>query len=197
MTNFSIIPNQQTPACPVMKPGSEADFALMNKTFLLAFLDYARYQATAIGLAANQCSNNGERIMGRFFVHKDMKTGEWEVVINPSVTAYEGIRQNRIEYCLTWKGQKLIAERYGRIWVSYFDMEGKEITKKVEGFDAQIWQHEIDHLNGKEEIIVALNHHSDTILKIERNAKCPCNSGRKYKHCCQAINEDSPYVAYN
>lgn len=197
MTKFDIIPNQQTPACPPMKPGSEADFALMNKVFLLAFLDYARYQATAIGLAANQCSNNGERIMGRFFVHMDMKTRLWEIVINPIVTSYEGIKQNRIEYCLTWKGKKLIAERYGRVHVTYTNIEGEQITRMIEGFDAQIWQHEIDHLNGKEERIVELNHHENTILKIERNAKCPCNSGRKYKHCCQKINEDSPYVAYN
>lgn len=35
------------------------------------------------------------------------------------------------------------------ITIEYLDEKGKKQKEKFEGFDAQIVQHEIDHLNGK------------------------------------------------
>jgi uncharacterized protein YchJ len=64
-------------------------------------------------------------------------------------------------------------------------MDGEHIKGKTyKGFEGQIWQHEINHLNGVEENVVVMNAPEPTPLKIERNQLCPCGSGLKYKKCC-------------
>jgi len=45
--------------------------------------------------------------------------------------------------------QLRIVKRYNKIKVKYTDMKGEEVTREIEGKLAQIFQHEIDHLDGK------------------------------------------------
>lgn len=191
---FSIIPNQQTPAVPELVEPIE-EYIANKRELIQDFLQYARTMNRAVGLAANQVQIEGQRINERFFVHRRLRTDQWEVVVNPKILEKGGICQTRIEYCLTWEGRKMLATRWGRCKVGYYSIDGQYIEKEVAGFEAQVWQHEIDHLNGVEEHVVPLNH-STQLLKVGRNDSCPCGSGRKYKQCCLSINEDGP-VAYN
>lgn len=47
-------------------------------------------------------------------------------------------------------GEPLMAPvpRYRKIEVEYFDRQGQKVREIVEGFVAQVLQHETDHLNG-------------------------------------------------
>lgn len=180
---FRIIPEQQTPKVP-QDFIVNADYLESNKKKFEAYLEFAKSRRTAVGLAANQCDLDGEIFNEFLFTYKNMKTGEWALRIAPKITRYFGMCEEKGEGCLTWVGRQVIVERYRGIDVEYYDMDGKFHSETTKGFDAQIWQHEINHLNGIPEKIVESFYALERIKKPNRNDKCPCGSGIKYKHCC-------------
>lgn len=180
---FEVIPNQQTPkvTLPPIVRGSE------DLEKLIAFLEFAKTCHNAVGLAANQCSLDGERFMKRVFALRDLKTDSWQLIIDPVINHYIGINDTMIEGCLTWKGRVIVAERFRKIDVSYWDMDHKVHLNEIhQGFEGQIWQHEINHLNGVVERVEDPSYANVIPKPLEagRNEKCPCGSGKKYKHCC-------------
>jgi len=177
--NFEIIPNQQTPKITELVSDFKA-----NIEIYLAFLEFASSHSNAVGLAANQCSLDGERFMQNIFALRNIKEKTWKIIINPKINSYIGIVEPKLEGCLTWVGKTILADRYRAINVTYDDIDGNPNTELFGGFEAQIWQHEINHLNGIEEIIVEDDYKLPLKLQIQRNDKCPCNSGKKYKNCC-------------
>lgn len=179
--NFEIIPNEQTPKATRIYQGNPDDLRELE-----AFLEFAKTQHRGVGLAANQVSLDGERFMFRAFALRDLNTGEWRLIIDPTIEQYLGIKEEKAEGCLTWSRKLVVAERYRTIIVSYMDTFGGIFTHEMHrGFEAQIWQHEINHLNGVEEKIVdPLEYVEPRSLDIGRNEKCPCGSGLKYKNCC-------------
>jgi uncharacterized protein YchJ len=90
---------------------------------------------------------------------------------------------------LTWGSDKIIiADRYGSLDIDYYDIDGEYRKERVtDEWIAQIWQHEINHLDGVEERIVDKMPVPVTYKrkhdKIGRNEPCPCGSGMKYKKC--------------
>jgi peptide deformylase len=144
---FKIIPNEQTPKIETYK-GIKL-FLAEDRIMLEKFISFARLQHNCAGLAANQVSCNGKRIMESFFA---MKTdGRWDMIIQPEIKGYSGRKEKKYERCLTWLGRKIIAERYTVIGVTYYDLKGERIKKTLVGFHAQIFQHEYNHLMGIEE----------------------------------------------
>jgi len=179
--NFAIIPNEQTPKATRIYQGFPDDLRELE-----AFLEFAKTQHNAVGLAANQVSLDGERFMFRAFALRNLNTGEWSLVLDPHIEKFLGIKEEKCEGCLTWKGAMVVAERYRAVVVSYSDTYGLFTTHEIhKGFEAQIWQHEINHLNGIEERVVNPDYYTPPKpLDIGRNEKCPCGSGFKYKNCC-------------
>ncbi len=145
---FKIIPNQQTPRI-IQKLDTE-DYLFPNIKMLEKFLSFASRQHNCAGLAANQCSLDGERIMERFFAIKVSGLGGkfWDIIIEPKILKYKGKKELFEEGCLTWLGKSFKVYRYPKILVSYYDIKGDLIANNITGFEAQVWQHEIDHLNG-------------------------------------------------
>ena len=151
----------------------------------LEFLEFAKQQRNAVGLAANQCSLNDERFNQRIFALRDTKEGTWRVIIEPTIVEHVGIKELKLEGCLTWCGKAVLAERYRAVKVAYYDIDGKYHEGEIYGgFDAQIWQHEYNHIKGIPETIVESNYKLPTQPKFGRNDACPCGSGKKYKQCC-------------
>lgn len=181
---YRIIPNEQTPAVPFIVDIQE--FIATNKDMLQGLMEFASKQRTAIGLAANQCSYNDVRINLRAFALMDLETKEWSIAIDPVIVPEVKFMTKKLEGCLTWVGQMVLADRYARVRVKYFDIEGIPRMQIVEGLEAQLWQHETNHLDGVTETIVSPNY----ILPSPagRNDSCPCGSGKKYKKCCININ---------
>ena len=141
---FRVIPNKQTPRI-IQKLDTE-DYLFPNIKMLEKYISFSSRQHNCAGLAANQVSLDGERIMERFFAIK--KDRFWDIIIDPKILEYTGKKELKTEGCLTWIGKKFEVYRYPSIDVSYFQLNGKYIEETIMGFEAQVFQHEYDHLNG-------------------------------------------------
>lgn len=183
---FIVIPNEQTPEIrEITEPISE--YIEKHKETLKTFLEFANTQENAVGLAANQCALDDNRFAIRAFAIRSMITREWSLVINPEIIECLGLKDIKVEGCLTWKDKVVVAERYRAVKVRWYDMDGQLHFGEFKGFVGQIWQHEINHLNGVHEDV-----REDFIepkpIQPQRNELCPCGSGLKFKKCCLKYN---------
>ena len=151
-----------------------------------------------IGLAANQVGIDAQVAV--------VNVREPLVLINPKIIS----KENPIDFyegCLSYPGQGVSTQRYRDIVVQTAQEEcgwyfsGAESLQDVRGqweeqhkkdeqekriLESVCVQHEIDHLNG----ITVFDRQVNNIpvqretIKVGRNEKCPCGSGRKYKKCC-------------
>lgn len=79
----------------------------------------------------------------------DKKNKQFHVFINPEIVKYEGEIESGFEGCLSVKDIYGKVPRHTKVRVKALNEYGKEIRVKAEGFLARIFQHEIDHTNGK------------------------------------------------
>lgn len=70
------------------------------------------------------------------------------VYINPEITFISKDKKTMEEGCLSCRWLYGKTKRASRVHIHAFNQEGKEFSYKVSGLLAQIYQHEIDHLNG-------------------------------------------------
>lgn len=78
----------------------------------------------------------------------------------------------------------IVAERFSHIIVSYWNEDGSFVENlMLEEYEAQVWQHEVNHLDGKKEKIL-VNQIERRPRKPGRNEPCLCGSGKKFKKCC-------------
>ena len=185
MAEIIVIPNQQTPKVPEIEDIEL--FFFQNIKQLQEFKDYACTRFDAAGLAANQVSLNDYRFMVRAFAFKRFYDQEavWRLIIDPVITEYIGIKEIKCEGCLTWKGKVIVAERSRAVRVNYYNEIGEHTIGEIyKGFEAQVWQHETNHLNGVEEQVEERSFIEPKPISVGRNDKCPCGSNLKYKNCC-------------
>jgi peptide deformylase len=96
---------------------------------------------TAVGLAAPQINANTRIFAMRL-------NGKQIIVINPVIKKRRGT-QKYDEGCLSIPGLNgIVPDRDEIIDVEFFDAEFKEHKMRLRGFDAVVFQHEFDHLNG-------------------------------------------------
>jgi peptide deformylase len=74
------------------------------------------------------------------------------------IAKYEGDIIEDYEGCLSVKDIYGKVPRYSKVRIKALDLTGKEVRFSAEGFLARVFQHEIDHTNGK----VFLDHIKDT-----------------------------------
>ncbi|MBE6028103.1 MAG: peptide deformylase [Clostridiales bacterium] len=105
--------------------------------------------ADGVGIAAPQIG-----IMKRFFIampHVDAEDEETRdkiyYMINPEITYTEGY-QDSSEGCLSVPGYMGLVERPYKIRIKATDLDGKEQEYEFEGFEATVFCHEYDHLDG-------------------------------------------------
>lgn len=105
--------------------------------------------ADGVGIAAPQVG-----IMKRFFIampHVDADDEETRnkiyYMINPEITYKEGIQESS-EGCLSVPGYMGLVDRPYKIRIKATDLAGKEHEYEFEGFEATVFCHEYDHLNG-------------------------------------------------
>lgn len=70
------------------------------------------------------------------------------VVINPTILSYSKKQLPQWEGCLSLRDVAAQAVRSESVVVSYVDEKGVKHKQEFKGFTAQVFQHEIDHLNG-------------------------------------------------
>ena len=74
----------------------------------------------------------------------------YEIYINPQIDKTDSkSTQMDEEGCLSIPGLLVGRERYDKIKIRYYDINGKKNKKTLSGFLSKLFQHELDHLDGK------------------------------------------------
>ncbi len=94
------------------------------------------------GLSANQIG-----VVKRVFIYEH--EGEFATCINPRIIATSQETEEEVEGCLSIPGAAMQVPRHIALDLEYMDLAGITNTIHVEGWIARVFQHEIDHLDGK------------------------------------------------
>lgn len=134
-------PNEEIPLEELQGPGCE--IAKIAKEMFLVM-----YATQGVGLAAPQVGIN-KRLMV-YNEHGDAKKWMSEVImVNPKIVEYSEATDIEQEGCLSFPDMGGDVERSKWIKVEAQNLKGKRIKKKFRGWEARIFQHEYDHLDGK------------------------------------------------
>ena len=130
------------------------DYNRVDRLLRLPMLTYLKDKA--VGLAHSQINFNDEPNL-RAFAVKMNKTDVIKVFMNPVVNdvILDGhgkvIRENKpfinYERCLSVSGQ-CETKRVNSVTIEGKDYRGKELFMSLNGIDAIVAQHEMDHING-------------------------------------------------
>jgi len=99
------------------------------------------YNDEGVGLAAPQVGVNEAMIV------VDAGKGLYKL-INPKIVKAQGRQVNK-EGCLSVPGVCIKVRRANRVKLEALDENGKPVNIEADGLLACVFQHEIDHLNGK------------------------------------------------
>ena len=121
------------------------DFNSMSKSELRELLSGMRKtmkESDGVGLAANQIG-----ISSRFFVAEfDRK---FYAIFNPEIVSVSKIQDVLEEGCLSVPGKSGEVLRSSEIVIRGYDKNGKRVKMRAWGHLARIFQHEVDHLDGR------------------------------------------------
>jgi len=124
---------------------------------------------TCAGIAANQLGYNYQIFIGMKKMEDEAEGEEiekkeaelssalenpyadnYEIYINPQIDKTDSkSTQMDEEGCLSIPGLLVGRERYDKIKIRYYDINGKKKKKTLSGFLSKLFQHELDHLDGK------------------------------------------------
>ena len=108
----------------------------------------AMLKAPGVGLAANQVGILKQIVTINFEDKENNKKINY-ILFNPSIIQYSKDTSLMEEGCLSLPDQYADVERPKEIILEYIDEKEKVIKKQIDGYEARILQHEIDHLSGK------------------------------------------------
>ena len=108
----------------------------------------AMLKAPGVGLAANQVGILKQIVTINFEDKENNKKINY-ILFNPSIIQYSKETILMEEGCLSLPDQYADVERPKEIILEYMDEKEKVIKKQIDGYEARILQHEIDHLSGK------------------------------------------------
>ncbi len=112
-------------------------------------------EAQGVGLAAPQVAVTQRLILVRLPDDDDSKeeygdeAGKLYVVANPKIIKASKEMVPGIEACLSIPGYYGEVDRHESVVVTGQDQKGKDIRIKAKGWQARVFQHEIDHLDGR------------------------------------------------
>ena len=153
-----------------------------NQNILDDLLDTFKNTPCA-GVAANQIGYNKRIFIGLKHDDYDDENEEdkkKEIIGNPNADNYEFYINPQIDYCtkkslqegeegcLSIPEVRIIAERFNKIKVRYYNQNGEKIKKTLSGFMSRLFQHELDHLNG---VLMVENTKIKKVYRISENEK--------------------------
>lgn len=100
------------------------------------------YSNRCVGMAANMIGFQKNAIIFR------EEDGSYTVMFNPQIVSTSEESYVTEEGCLSLKGQRK-TKRYKSIEVMFLNKNFRQKIRTLEGFTAQIVQHEIDHTQGR------------------------------------------------
>jgi len=153
-----------------------------NQNILDNLLDTFKNTPCA-GIAANQIGYDKRIFIGLKHDDYDDENDDEEtkeIIGNPNADNYEFYINPQIDYCtkkslqegeegcLSIPEVRIIAERFNKIKVRYYNQNGKKIKKTISGFMSRLFQHELDHLNG---VLMVENTKIKKVYRISENEK--------------------------
>ena len=105
------------------------------------------YAAEGVGLAAPQVGVN-KRLMVYNPTGDSKKWLEETILVNPKIVEYSEGKDTEIEGCLSFPDMNGEVTRSKWIKVHAMNLKGRPVKKKFTGWEARIFQHEYDHLDG-------------------------------------------------
>ena len=134
------------------------------------------------GIAANQIGYDKRIFIGLkhddYNDEEDEKKDSKDVIGNPNNDNYEFYINPQIDHssrksiqegeegCLSIPEIRLIAERFDKIKVRYYNEKGEKIKKPLSGFLSRLFQHELDHLDG---VLMVENSKIKSVYRISEN----------------------------
>jgi len=138
MAILEILTNQNPVLRKISKPVKSLTAEVRE---LISHMEETMRSAPGIGFAAPQVGALQRIIIA------DIGEG-LHVLINPKITKRSG-KQTIVEGCLSVPGVEGPVERASKVTVKAMDRKGQNVTIEAEGLLATVFQHEIDHLDGK------------------------------------------------
>jgi peptide deformylase len=127
----------------VLKRRADEVADIDGRTARLAEAMYATLrEARGLGLAAPQVG-----VSRRLFVYEIDDSGPL-TMINPVIDETEGEWEHE-EGCLSVPGLYFQIKRAKRVHVRGYDLGGREVSVEAEDMVAKLYQHELDHLDGR------------------------------------------------
>jgi len=102
-----------------------------------------------VGLSANQVGVGLRVAIVRINPEAVGAPANLIAIVNPKITKHSEKTVKVDEGCLSIPGKSVLVERFGSVIVEAQDVQGKPLNLKAGGFLARVFQHEIDHLDGK------------------------------------------------
>ena len=133
-------PNEEIPIEELTGPG--CDISKIAKEMFLVM-----YATKGVGLAAPQVGIN-KRLMVYNPEGDPKKWMQETIMVNPKIVEYSEAKEWDEEGCLSFPDMSGDVERSKWIKVEAQNLKGKKIKKKFKGWEARIFQHEYDHLDG-------------------------------------------------
>ncbi|MBI2409733.1 peptide deformylase [Candidatus Kaiserbacteria bacterium] len=90
---------------------------------------------------------------------------EIEVYVNPEIVKTSRRKASSDEGCLSVRGVYGVTKRHERVTIRARHPDGKPFTRGAGGIIAQIFEHEIDHLNG-----ILFTDHAENLVHIKHAA---------------------------
>ena len=135
------------------KPVPQNKIRTMEMQTLIEDMQETMHSAKGMGLSAPQISVL-KQVVVIDIPHEIESRSVWNkdsdyILINPRITEIGHDTTSFWEECLSVPHLKGFVTRPKHITVEYLDQEANECSLKLEYFMATVFQHEIDHLNGK------------------------------------------------
>jgi len=153
--NTLVYPNPflESVAAPVDLPVSEFDVEVLARMKgLMSETDGKKTRLVCVGLAAPQIG-----VASRMFLYCPASPSpsiaskvfrDLIEVFNPEILGHGKQETVMPEGCVSDPAFYAPVKRYQIIEVKYFDRYGRATYKKLTGWEARVFQHEVDHLNG-------------------------------------------------
>lgn len=108
---------------------------------LVQGMERTMHRCNGVGIAAPQIGVGQRVFLARF-------GREIVVCINPSLTVTDHATSRSIEGCLSIEGESYVVARHKAVLLEAYSVDGEPFSRLLNGYDARVAQHEMDHLEG-------------------------------------------------
>jgi peptide deformylase len=137
-------------AIPLDSLTSNETRAIIEEMLNIAYGKRDRKKAVLVGLAAPQVGISKRIVLVDVLADGKGTTGDLRVYINPEIVYQSENEEEWYDGCWSTDRVTGIVSRSVSIRIKAYSQTGELVEEEHNGYTARIFQHEIDHLNGKE-----------------------------------------------